>query len=189
MKIYLMRHGEVFNPDNVIYSQLPGFHLSQEGRDHIQQVSEAFQDQNLGIKHIYCSPLERCQETAQIMADDLRIEPENIYIKDALIDADAGNWVGKSADEFFAYKDHHKDTEPIEKMNQRMMTVLKEVVDKGEDALVISSADPIISVAWTLLDKLNEFTGQSEFLIPRGNFFKIEVDDDGIWQIGELNEF
>ena len=30
--VHLLRHGEVRNPDHVIYGRLPGYHLSEDGR-------------------------------------------------------------------------------------------------------------------------------------------------------------
>ena len=30
--VHLVRHGEVANPDRVLYGRIPGFHLSEPGR-------------------------------------------------------------------------------------------------------------------------------------------------------------
>ena len=30
--VHLLRHGEVFNPDRILYGRLPGFRLSDAGR-------------------------------------------------------------------------------------------------------------------------------------------------------------
>ena len=30
--VHLLRHGEVDNPDGIIYGRLPGYHLSANGR-------------------------------------------------------------------------------------------------------------------------------------------------------------
>ncbi len=31
-RVHVVRHGEVHNPDGVLYGRLPGFHLSEAGR-------------------------------------------------------------------------------------------------------------------------------------------------------------
>ena len=38
--IHLMRHGEVDNPDGVLYGRLPGYHLTDLGRQMAQMSAE-----------------------------------------------------------------------------------------------------------------------------------------------------
>ncbi len=64
--IYLMRHGEVHNPTNVLYGRMPGFMLSEAG---IQQARAAGKHlRNQRIAAIYCSPMERARQTAALVA-------------------------------------------------------------------------------------------------------------------------
>ncbi len=35
--VHVMRHGEVFNPEKVLYGRLPGYHLSERGRAQAQR--------------------------------------------------------------------------------------------------------------------------------------------------------
>lgn len=62
-----VRHGEVHNPDKVIYSGLPGFGLSDLGRRQAAAVGEALRDVPLAA--LYASPLDRAMETAQVIAE------------------------------------------------------------------------------------------------------------------------
>ena len=64
--VHLLRHGEVHNPTGVLYGRLPGFHLSELGRQMAQRVADAIGDRD--ITHLVASPLERAQETAQPLA-------------------------------------------------------------------------------------------------------------------------
>ncbi len=64
--VHLMRHGEVFNPAGVLYGRLPGYHLSELGRQMADMVAESFRGHD--ITHLAASPLERAQETAQPFA-------------------------------------------------------------------------------------------------------------------------
>ena len=84
--VHLMRHGEVFNPDGVLYGRLPGYHLSDLGRQMADLVAETFSGHD--ITHLVASPLERAQETAApfaallglpIQADRRLIEAENHF--------------------------------------------------------------------------------------------------------------
>jgi broad specificity phosphatase PhoE len=64
--VHLLRHGEVFNPDGILYGRRPGFHLSERGREMADTVAEAIKDRD--IVHLVSSPLERAQETAAPLA-------------------------------------------------------------------------------------------------------------------------
>jgi broad specificity phosphatase PhoE len=67
--LHLLRHGEVFNPDGILYGRLPGFHLSVLGVAMAERVAKTLTGRD--ITHIVASPLERAQETAQPSATTL----------------------------------------------------------------------------------------------------------------------
>ncbi len=72
--VHLVRHGEVHNPDGVLYGRLPEFHLSELGRRMAEQVAGYFEEQRdagTTVVHLVASPLTRAQETAQPVADAL----------------------------------------------------------------------------------------------------------------------
>ena len=64
--LYLMRHGHVHNPTNILYGRLPGFRLSELGIQQAQSAALWLADKP--IKAIYCSPMERARQTAAIVA-------------------------------------------------------------------------------------------------------------------------
>lgn len=59
--VHLLRHGQVENPEGVLYGRLPNFHLSELGRRMAERAAEFLRDADL--VHLRCSPLERAQET------------------------------------------------------------------------------------------------------------------------------
>ncbi|MDO4242155.1 MAG: histidine phosphatase family protein [Actinomyces sp.] len=61
--IHLMRHGEVYNPQGVLYGRLPGFHLSELGHQMAEQVAEVLSASGHDITAVITSPLERARET------------------------------------------------------------------------------------------------------------------------------
>jgi broad specificity phosphatase PhoE len=79
--VHLLRHGEVYNPTGILYGQLPGFHLSDLGRQMAERVAESVADRD--ITRVVASPLERAQETAQPAARRLGLEivPESRVIE------------------------------------------------------------------------------------------------------------
>jgi broad specificity phosphatase PhoE len=84
--VHLMRHGEVYNPEGVLYGRLDGYHLSDLGREMAETVARHLAPND--IVHVVASPLERAQQTAAPIADshdveivtDARvIESENVF--------------------------------------------------------------------------------------------------------------
>ncbi|MFU0549278.1 histidine phosphatase family protein [Gardnerella piotii] len=92
--IHFVRHGEVENPNHVLYERLPGFHLSSRGLKMARATAKyiATVPQMRTISAIYSSPLERTQETAQQIASALQIGP--IILDNRLIEAE-NNFRGK----------------------------------------------------------------------------------------------
>ena len=45
--VHLLRHGEVHNPDKILYGRLPNFRLSETGRHQAEVVAKAFTDIDL----------------------------------------------------------------------------------------------------------------------------------------------
>ncbi|MET8863719.1 histidine phosphatase family protein [Nonomuraea sp. NPDC004580] len=70
--VHLLRHGEVHNPQGVLYGRLPGYHLSETGRLMAETVAKAVGGRD--IVALYSSPLERAIETATPLADKLGLE-------------------------------------------------------------------------------------------------------------------
>lgn len=65
--VHVMRHGEVHNPEGILYGRLPDYHLSERGRAQAQRVAEVLADRD--IVAVIASPLERAQETATPVAE------------------------------------------------------------------------------------------------------------------------
>ena len=80
--VHLLRHGEVENPGGIIYGRLPGYHLSANGRAMAEAAADYFADRP--VVALFCSPLERAQETARPVAERLGLE---IVTDDRLIES------------------------------------------------------------------------------------------------------
>lgn len=80
--VHAMRHGEVFNPEKVLYGRLPGYHLSDRGRRQAQAAADWLAGHD--IVYVVASPLERAQETAKPIADSHGL---SIDVDDDLIES------------------------------------------------------------------------------------------------------
>ena len=83
-----MRHGEVFNPERVLYGRLPGFRLSDLGTRMAEAAAADLVERGRPVVRVVASPLQRTQESAApIMAafglpihlDERIIEPANRF--------------------------------------------------------------------------------------------------------------
>jgi broad specificity phosphatase PhoE len=72
--VHLVRHGEVFNPDKILYGRIPGYHLSELGHRMAERVAEHLSGGDHDITVVTASPLQRAQETATPLAGRLGLE-------------------------------------------------------------------------------------------------------------------
>src|SRR5258708_23993248 len=84
--VHLVRHGEVENPQRVLYGRLPGFRLSAEGRVMAKAAADFLAGRDVTV--LRSSPLERALETAEplaaqfgleVVVDERLIEPWNHF--------------------------------------------------------------------------------------------------------------
>ena len=81
--VHLVRHGEVDNPDRVLYGRMPGYHLSDAGRMMADKAAAFLSGRDL--VYLISSPLERALETAAPIAEltGLAIEQDDRLIEAA----------------------------------------------------------------------------------------------------------
>ncbi len=84
--VHLLRHGEVYNPEGVLYGRLPGYVLSDLGHEMAERAAVALA--NRDIATVISSPMERAQQTAtpiagrhklDIVTDTDLIEADNVF--------------------------------------------------------------------------------------------------------------
>ncbi|WP_022891186.1 histidine phosphatase family protein [Agromyces subbeticus] len=87
-QIHLVRHGEVFNPQGVLYGRLPGYGLSDLGRRMAQAAADDLVARDRPVSALISSPLQRTQQSSEPVAaafalepalEDRVIEPENRF--------------------------------------------------------------------------------------------------------------
>lgn len=87
-RLHLVRHGEVYNPDRVLYGRLPNFALSAEGRRMAAAAAAHLRGLDRPVSALYASPLQRTRESAEPLTaafgltpiiDERVIEPTNVF--------------------------------------------------------------------------------------------------------------
>jgi probable phosphoglycerate mutase len=87
--VLLIRHANNDLVGKTIASWMPGVHLNEEGR--VQANRLAGRLENVSLRAIYCSPLERALETAQPVARKLDLP---VQIREELGEVRFGDWTG-----------------------------------------------------------------------------------------------
>jgi broad specificity phosphatase PhoE len=90
---YLIRHGANDLVGRAIAGWSPGVHLNAEGRRQASELASRLSSVPFG--HLFSSPLDRAQETAQPLADRLGLE---IQTAEAVGEIQFGDWTGKPFD-------------------------------------------------------------------------------------------
>ncbi|GGU01086.1 histidine phosphatase family protein [Actinomadura citrea] len=80
--VHLLRHGEVHNPERILYGRLPGYRLSEDGVLMAKAASRWFADRD--VTALFSSPMQRALETAAPLADALGLP---VTVDDRLIEA------------------------------------------------------------------------------------------------------
>ncbi|MCU1538992.1 MAG: Phosphoglycerate mutase, partial [Humibacillus sp.] len=164
--VHLMRHGEVHNPEGVLYGRLEGYRLSALGEEMAQVVADHLETND--IVHVVASPLERAQRTAapvaaahelDIVTDERVIEAANHFEGRSVSKADLAhprNW------HLFTNPRRPSWGEPYVEIAARMLAAIEaaRAVARGHEAVVVSHQLPI----WTAR---NALAGQRLWHDPR----------------------
>ena len=149
--IHFIRHGEVHNPEKILYGLQPGWRLSERGIQMAQVVAQWSKNLNLGA--IHSSPLQRAQETVAPIIDNHRLQ---LTTDKNLIEA--GNiFEGKKFELGSGVLKHPKSWrylynpwrpswgEPYDQIINRMLKALFSARDAagGKDAMCVSHQLPI----------------------------------------------
>ncbi len=94
MDIYLIRHGETEGNREGYFRGRSDFPLNENGKEQARLLAEALK--NSGITKIYSGPLSRAKETAEILAEKLRVP---VVIEEGFNNINLGPWEGRKKEE------------------------------------------------------------------------------------------
>lgn len=156
-EIYLIRHGKIDNPNDVVYGRMPNFPLSEEGKRQVFRLAKSLKSKGVRFEIIYCSPLEIALQTATILKDELGVD--KIEIKEELNDVDSRGLEGKPLDVLreanFDYAKLSQNGFVIESPKsvlERINALLDKVKrnDKGSCVAFVTHGDPSRILLWSL---------------------------------------
>ncbi len=178
MKLYLIRHGQVHNPEAVLYGRLPGFGLSNEGKK--QAIELGLQLRDKSITSLYTSPLLRARQTAAIISDILRVSPQMSRLlteSGQLPEGKPLSYFKQIEPDLYAGRYVKRGQESIEEILVRMQRFVARIGKKHADSTVaaVSHGDPILILkSW--YDK-QPFTYEYKVanMVPVGGFVQLYI--------------
>ena len=185
--VHVARHGEVENPQKILYGRQPGWRLSTRGQQMAETLGEWSKSINVGALHV--SPLQRAQETAapiarahgiEITTDERLIEAANVFEGKSF---ELGSGVLKHPSSWRHLYNPWKPSwgEPYEEQINRMLAAVfaAHKAANGKDAIVVSHQLPI----WILRSAIE---GRSLLHDPRkrictlASVTSIHFDNEGV---------
>lgn len=169
-QIHLVRHGEVYNPNRVLYGRLPEYGLSEAGHQMAALAAKDLASRDRSYARLIASPLQRTQESAApvskelglaIDLDERVIEPTNAFEGKRMRGSesalkDPGNW------KYLVNPFKPSWGEPYQSIASRMREAMTEAarsVPEG-DVVIVSHQLPI----WMVHRDVN---GKNLFHDPR----------------------
>jgi broad specificity phosphatase PhoE len=160
--VHLLRHGEVHNPEGVLYGRLDGYHLSDLGHEMARTVADHLADHDVTV--VVASSLQRAQETATPVAEAHGIP---ITTDDRVIEAgnsfEGTRVAGMKPRDFLAPRNWSKLTnpltpswgEPYAQIAQRTLAAIHDarVAARGHEAVIVSHQLPIWTARNALMGK------------------------------------
>ncbi|WNV75014.1 histidine phosphatase family protein [Geodermatophilus sp. DSM 44513] len=153
--VHLLRHGEVHNPEKVLYGRLPGYRLSETG-EAMAVAAADWLSARPPVTHLVSSPLERARRTAAPIATKLDLPVE---VDERLLEAGnafeglrvgVGDRVLRSPQHWWKLRNPVRPSwgEPYVEIATRMLAAVEAARDaaRGAAAVCVSHQLPI----WTL---------------------------------------
>ncbi|MGD9618925.1 MAG: histidine phosphatase family protein [Mycolicibacterium sp.] len=193
--VHVMRHGEVHNPDKILYGRLPDYHLSDRGRAQARAVADWLAHRK--ITHVVASPLERAQETAEPIAarhglpiniDDELIESANIFEGQRV---SPGDGALRNPRNWWYLRNHRIPTwgEPYKEIAARMTRALgrARADAAGHEAVCVSHQLPVETLRRSMTNKpLHHFPTKRMCGLASVTSFYFHDDECVGWGYAEL---
>lgn len=168
-RFLLIRHATHDLLGHVLTGRMPGVALNERGRQQARQLAEDLK--GIVVDALYSSPIQRCRETADPLAETFRLP---LQLEPAVQEIDFGLWTGMSFRDLEGNLRWHlwnvRRTssrppygESMQEVQERLVVQLKAWAedDRERTIAVISHGDPIKSVVAHCcgepLDKLPDF--------------------------------
>lgn len=192
--IYIIRHGQTEKNREKVLQGRSNTSLNEIGRNQAGEARERFEALGVHFDKVYCSPLSRAIETAQIIAG----EAERV-LDERLIEMDYGPYEGMSLNQpapevLFFFKDfaHHpapKGMEPLKNIIARLGEFMEDIREEAQNKTILLSTHAIaMKGALEYLTPESEGSYWSKY-VGNCEVYRIEALPDGKWKVMREDAF
>lgn len=198
--VYIIRHGEIDNPRNIVYGSNIEMQLSDKGRTQIQNLGLRILESGIIPSRIYSSTLDRALESANILAKTLKISDIQKYsnLKDSFFPAIAGKPINIISELYKKRQDGYspefvrQGNESREDIVNRMFSFYTKAISSGKNCIaLVSHGDPIRFLLYKIENPNSSSIPGMDVLskidyLPKGRAWKLSLDDKGNFLSKEL---
>lgn len=157
--VYLIRHGEIDNPRNILYGSNIEMRLADTGRTQMRNLAKKILKSGNVPSKIYSSPLQRTIESSNILGDvweisDIQLEED---LKDSYIPALAGKpssvltEIRRKGEDEYSEEFVKNGNESRENLAERMFGVYKKsILEKRGCIAIVSHGNPILFLLYRI---------------------------------------
>ncbi len=180
---YFVRHGDVFNPEHILYNRTPYYHLSEKGIEQAHEAAAKLKDKKIDV--LFASPLLRARQTATIIKNTLKLkhisyslyllEVKNHFAGEPLLERHKMNY------RMYESPERKKSDETLEQIADRMLFFIQRTVGQhpGQTICVVTHGDPIMILRAALLQIPLTIDLFDKPYISTGSIMKMTIEDSG----------
>lgn len=143
--IHFIRHGEVYNPQDILYARLPRFRLNDQGRKQAFSAGQYLKDRPIAA--MFHSPMLRARQTAKIIAaeHDLKLQ-ETLLLNEIYTPHEGRPQKELNAMKWDIYNDIPSEYEQPEDIVQRIRRFAERVLrgNAGREVIGVTHGDVVL---------------------------------------------
>ncbi len=190
MHIYLVRHAEYDNPENIFAFYLP-MTLSTEGRVRARNLASWFEKKNIENIPIYTSPIVRCVQTAEIIASKTK---SYVQVDERLTEVFCPNLQGMKQPLEGAWKVDEDDQsrEKRSLVKERILSIYNEKIMENKDCILVSHGETLTLLYYLLQNKefpQHFWSPENEGnVVKRGDVVALEVVNNTLVSLEKITD-
>ncbi len=145
--IHLVRHGEVHNPQGILYARLPRFRLSERGQQ--QAAAAGVYLQHRPLTAVFSSPMLRARQTAEFIARPHDLKVQQSELLNEVLTPHQGRPIAElDAEGWIMYEDLPPDYETPADLLDRVQQMIASVRAQypEQEVAIVSHGDVVLSV-------------------------------------------
>lgn len=177
--VLALRHAETDNPGGLVYGRLPGFPLSQQGRETAERVGGLLA--GAPVVAVYASPLDRARETAQILASPHGLD---VTVEERLLEwIGREEWQGLVWDELIRMEEYirvgddpvrHAPENPLDRVGEQVLAWAGEAAASHKEGIVLGVSHEAPLAAAYLVGRGRGVRGYRAIHIPHLHGVRLE---------------